>query len=132
MAVLDGPFRPPKAGGEADSLVIVLHGRGANGEGLIGLAEHLAGAFPAAAFYAPDAPYDFEAGPHGRQWYPSSTPELRRQGLLRVTPTVNEYLDEMLAYHRVAPSRCVLVGFSKGLWSRSICLCGGNRPWQGW
>ena len=46
---LSGPTRAPHAGGAADSLVIMLHGLGADGEDLIGLADHWARDLPHAA-----------------------------------------------------------------------------------
>ena len=114
MAVLNGPFLAPKAGGSPDSLVVMLHGRGSNGEDLIGLADFWAEDFPAAAFYAPNAPDGFEGGPFGFQWYPSRSPESRKEGLLRVTAMVNDYVEELLAQYQLEPSCCVLVGFSQG------------------
>ena len=47
--------RAPRAG-EVSSAVILLHGYGANGADLIGLADVLAGYMPETLFLAPDAP----------------------------------------------------------------------------
>ena len=60
MAGLDGPRLPPRSGGPARQLVALLHGVGADGADLIGLAPVLAQAFPDAAFVAPDAPFPCE------------------------------------------------------------------------
>ena len=38
MTLIDGPRLPPASGGAAKSLVIFLHGYGADGNDLIGLA----------------------------------------------------------------------------------------------
>lgn len=54
-ATLDGPRRMPVSG-HADALVVLLHGYGANGEDLIGLADHWRELLPGAAFAAPNAP----------------------------------------------------------------------------
>ncbi len=69
MATLSGPHRDPASGGPADSLVVVLHGIGADGNDLIPLADQFAGALPDTAFHAPDAPSPFSEAPFGRQWY---------------------------------------------------------------
>ena len=56
MAALSGPHRDPASGRPADSLVVMLHGIGADGNDLISLADQFAGALPDTAFHAPDAP----------------------------------------------------------------------------
>ena len=55
MTTLTGPERPA-ASGAADSLVVFLHGYGADGNDLIGLAEPLAPHLPNTRFVAPNAP----------------------------------------------------------------------------
>jgi len=52
-----------------ESLVILLHGVGANGANLVPLGEALEGFLPDAVFVAPDAPEPFEGGGSGRQWF---------------------------------------------------------------
>ena len=52
-----------------ESLVILLHGVGANGANLAPLGEALESILPEAVFVAPDAPEPFEAGGSGRQWF---------------------------------------------------------------
>ena len=49
---LDGPRHPPASGGPAHALVILLHGLGADGNDLIGLAPVLSEILPDAAFVA--------------------------------------------------------------------------------
>ena len=56
MTRLDGPRVPPRAGGAPRQLVVLLHGVGADGDDLIGLAPPLARHLPHAAFVAPNAP----------------------------------------------------------------------------
>ncbi len=59
---LNGPALPPQGGGPADSLVVLLHGYGADGNDLIGLAPHLAQSLPKTLFISPDAPFPCEMG----------------------------------------------------------------------
>ena len=65
---LDGPRLGPGVG-EAQALVILLHGLGADGNDLIGLAPHFAAAAPGAAFVSPHAPFPCDMAPFGRQWF---------------------------------------------------------------
>ena len=69
MTTLTGPERPA-ASGRADSLVIFLHGYGADGNDLIGLAEPLAPHLPNTRFLAPNAPERCRNNPTGFQWFP--------------------------------------------------------------
>ena len=46
---LDGPRVPPANGAKADRLVVFVHGYGANGDDLIGLAPYFQKAMPTAA-----------------------------------------------------------------------------------
>ena len=65
--LLSGPSRRPSAGGLAKQLVIMLHGYGADGADLIGLASFFAPSLPHAEFVAPNAPEPGEMG-FGYQW----------------------------------------------------------------
>jgi len=69
MALLSGPHAPPQAGGAARQLVVLLHGVGADGDDLIGLAPALARRLPHAAFVAPNAPDPCDMAPFGHQWF---------------------------------------------------------------
>lgn len=118
MAVLTGP-RAGAARGEAKSLVIFLHGYGADGNDLIGLAQPLAPVLPGAAFLSPDAPERCAASPFGRQWFPipwidGSSQQAMMDGFERAEKTLNAYLDEALAAEGLDETRACLVGFSQG------------------
>src|SRR5690606_1475926 len=60
---------PPAAGGRPRELVVLLHGYGADGRDLLGLAPYWARALPHAEFVAPDAPFPCEMSPAGFQWF---------------------------------------------------------------
>jgi phospholipase/carboxylesterase len=53
----------------SDSLVIFLHGVGANGADLAPLADTLLPFLPASVFASPDGPERFDGGGSGRQWF---------------------------------------------------------------
>ena len=56
--------------GELRSCVVFLHGYGANGADLLGLADPLAEHMPDTLFVAPDAPETILGMPTGYQWFP--------------------------------------------------------------
>jgi len=101
----------------ADALVVLVHGYGANGEDLIGLADHWRGLLPNAAFVAPDAPEGLPfAGFGGRQWFALTTrsPEERWSGTLKAAPVLQDFVTDELARLGLGPDRLALVGFSQG------------------
>ena len=66
---LDGPRLAPR-GRTPDALVVLLHGYGANGDDLIGLADGWRERLPGAAFVAPNAPETIPGMPGSLQWFP--------------------------------------------------------------
>src|SRR5690606_17973050 len=78
----------------ADSMVVFVHGYGADGADLLGLAEPLAPHLPGTAFYAPDGPEASAVNPAGRQWFSipwmdGSSPAEAQAGLLRSADDLN-------------------------------------------
>ena len=113
---LDGPRLAPAAGGPADALVVLLHGVGADGADLIGLAPLFARALPGAAFVAPDVPHPFDLAPFGRQWFGLAdlAPAALLAGARAAAPHLEAFLEDELARARLGPDRLALVGFSQG------------------
>jgi phospholipase/carboxylesterase len=107
---------PPRAGGTARQLVVLLHGVGANGDDLIGLAPALAAALPGAAFVAPNAPEPYDMAPFGYQWFSlrDRRPQPLLLGVQAVAPVVNAFLDAELERHGLADHQLALLGFSQG------------------
>lgn len=104
---------------KADAVVVFLHGYGADGADLLGLADPLAPHLPGTAFYAPDAPERSINNPMGYQWFPipwldGSTEEQAKEAMARSIDALNAYLDKVLADEGVTPDRLVVVGFSQG------------------
>ena len=116
MVKIDGPRHPPANGQPAAKLVILLHGYGADGEDLIGLAPHLARVLPDAVFVSPHAPEPCGMNPAGRQWFGISTfaPAERIAGAQRAAPILNAFIDAELARHGLADRDLALIGFSQG------------------
>src|SRR5260370_24055244 len=66
---LSGPVRKPASGSKPRQLVVLLHGVGADGHDLIGLAPYWAPALPHAEIVSPDAPFPSDMAPYCRQWF---------------------------------------------------------------
>ncbi|MBA3325654.1 MAG: dienelactone hydrolase family protein [Rhodobacteraceae bacterium] len=117
MAGLSGPERAA-ASGRADSLVILLHGYGADGNDLIGLAEPLAPHLPNTRFLAPNAPERCANNPAGYQWFPipwldGSSEAASAVAAGQAFAMLDGWLDAV-AEQGVSAARTVLVGFSQG------------------
>jgi len=116
MTKLDGPRLAPAGGGPARSLVVLLHGFGADGNDLIGLADYWAASLPDTAFVAPHAPQPCGMAPAGRQWFALTMrdPSEYLRGVNAAAPDLNAFLDAELQRHSLMPDRLALVGFSQG------------------
>ncbi|MEH6834565.1 MULTISPECIES: alpha/beta hydrolase [Falsihalocynthiibacter] len=105
--------------GTTKSIVVLLHGYGANGADLMGLADPLGPNLKDTAFFAPDAPETIPGAPFGFQWFPipwidGSSEAQAEAGLKLASEDLNAFLDGILAENDVAPENCVLLGFSQG------------------
>jgi phospholipase/carboxylesterase len=105
--------------GETRSAVIFLHGYGANGADLLGLADPLSEHMPDTMFIAPDAPEACAGAPFGFQWFPipwidGSSEEESRQGLYRAAEDLNAFLDAVMVDEDLLPEQVMLFGFSQG------------------
>ncbi len=115
MPRLDGPRIAPR-GRPPTALVVLLHGYGANGDDLIGLADDWQRRLPDAAFVAPNAPQSIPGMYGGLQWFPLTLrdPSEYWRGVVAAQPDLDRFLDGELARYRLSPDRLVLVGFSQG------------------
>ncbi len=113
---LSGPSFGPLDGGDARQLVILLHGVGADGNDLIGLAPHWARQLPAALFLSPDGPAPCDMAPFGRQWFSLAdrTPEVVSAGIKGAGPVLTRFIDQALARLGLDDGALALVGFSQG------------------
>jgi phospholipase/carboxylesterase len=113
---LDGPRRKPLSGGPPTSLIVLLHGLGADGADLIELAGPLGAALPDAAFAAPNAPEPCDMAPFGYQWFSLQDREpqrLARDADAAAGPLAG-FVEAELASYRLDATRLALVGFSQG------------------
>jgi phospholipase/carboxylesterase len=111
---LDGP-RVPAASGRADSLIVLVHGYGSNGEDLISLAPFWQGVLPNTAFVSPNAPQICPGAPGGYQWWDiASARGDRMAGVRTAAPLLDAFIDAELAGLGLTGERLALVGFSQG------------------
>lgn len=118
MPILTGP-RAAARSGSTKSLVILLHGYGADGNDLFGLSGPLGQHLRDTAFRSPNAPEKCRVNPMGRQWFSiswldgSSESEMEA-GFRRSADILDRYLTEAMAEEGVGPAQTALVGFSQG------------------
>ena len=116
--VLNAGRREPLSG-ETRSVVVFLHGYGANGADLLGLAVPLAEHLPDTLFVAPDAAEECPGAPMGFQWFPipwidGSSEEEAMRSMVQSVEDLNAFLDALMVDEDVLPEQVVLFGFSQG------------------
>ncbi|KNG92912.1 alpha/beta hydrolase [Pseudaestuariivita atlantica] len=116
--VLQAETRGPQSG-SVRSAVVFVHGYGANGADLLGLADPLAPHLPDTLFVAPDAPEAIPGFPGGYQWFPipwldGSSEEEAARGLDAAAADLNAFLDALMVDHDLLPEQVCLFGFSQG------------------
>ncbi|EEE37957.1 phospholipase/carboxylesterase family protein [Rhodobacteraceae bacterium KLH11] len=112
-------LRKEPVSGDTRSVVVFVHGYGANGADLLGLADPLGEHLPDTLFVAPDAPEEIPGMPHGFQWFPipwidGSSEEEARRGMEMAVEDFNAFLDALMVDEDVLPEQVVLFGFSQG------------------
>lgn len=105
--------------GQARQAVALIHGYGADGADLLGLAEVLGPHLPGTVFLAPDAPEPCTINPAGRQWFAiprmdGSSAAQAEAGLRAAAADLDGWIDATLTDEGLAPDRLILLGFSQG------------------
>lgn len=118
----------PASGGAPKQLVILLHGLGADGQDLIGLAPIFAQLLPDAVFVAPDAPFPCDMAPYGRQWFSLQSRDAQSilNGVQQANPILQAYIDLQLAKYHLTDADIALIGFSQG--TMMSLYAGPRRP----
>lgn len=106
----------PESGTAPTSLVIFLHGLGANGQDLLGLAYEYKTALPDTVFVSPDAPFHCDMAPMGYQWFSLQewTPEAILKGVQDAAPILVDFIDSQSRKYNIPYDKIALVGFSQG------------------
>lgn len=124
--------KEPKSGNPPKNIIFFLHGLGANGQDLIGIAEQWCEAFPNTLFLSPDAPEPCDMAPMGYQWFSlqDRSPDRLLQNVQAAAPAVDNLIDTILNEHGLEPNKLALVGFSQGgMMSMHVAL---RRPEALW
>ncbi|MDB4596595.1 alpha/beta hydrolase, partial [Amylibacter sp.] len=105
--------------GKSDSLVVFLHGYGADGADLLNLADSLKIHLPNTIFMSPDAPNKSTMNPFGYEWFPiprldGSSLENAKKGRDEATKELNLFLNEINENTGIPFERIFLFGFSQG------------------
>jgi phospholipase/carboxylesterase len=116
LPTLTGPAFGPASGGAPKSMVILLHGYGANGDDLIGLAPVLAQVLPDTVFISPNAPFRCAMSPMGYQWFDvwDQDDGNRLEQVRHAAAIVDNFIDRMLEAQGLSEDKLVLLGFSQG------------------
>lgn len=116
MTKLSGPMLPPHSGHAPNSLVVLLHGYGADGRDLIDLGRYWGPLLPDTLFVSPNGPRPCGGSPYGFEWFPLQVDRIagRIEGAREATPVVMEFLADLWAQTGITPERTVLGGFSQG------------------
>ncbi|QCR38487.1 alpha/beta hydrolase [Nissabacter sp. SGAir0207] len=114
------------------SLVIFLHGVGSRGSDLAILASFWQRILPAARFALPDAPFPFDGGGNGFQWFSINgvTPENRPARLAAARESFDAALSAIVSQHGFTDrlDRVALVGFSQGSIMALDAVASGRWP----
>lgn len=111
--------RRASASGDTGSVVVFLHGYGADGGDLLGLADPLAPHMPDTVFIAPDAPERCVNNPFGYQWFPipwldGSSEEAAATSQAASAAKLDAFIDRVLEEEGASSSHLMLFGFSQG------------------
>lgn len=99
------------------TLALILHGYGADGENLIDISEVLQESLEFPMFIIPDAPFGYEYAPNmGRQWFSlmDRTESVLVEGAGIAREILLNFIDENLAKYGLGYENLVLIGFSQG------------------
>lgn len=120
MQKLNGSVLTPLSG-TAKQLVVILHGYGDSGQGIMGLGHEWREGLPDAAFVAPNAVSPCDGFPSGYQWFAlranqpvDSTTYDRAEIIKPAAEALNDYIDAQLAHWGVAENQLAVMGFSQG------------------
>lgn len=105
--------------GKATSLLVFLHGYGADGDDLMGLAGALAAYLPDTVFVAPDAPAKCAGNTAGFQWFSvpqvdGASEEDAVAGMKKSAAELDVFLDTVMTEEGIAADKTILFGFSQG------------------
>ena len=116
----------------SNSLVVFLHGVGANGADLAPLADTLLPYLPSAVFASPDGPERFDGGGSGRQWFSVAgvTQASRSERVRHARAAFDRVVSGEIKKHGFAGrvDRIAFFGFSQGAIMALDAVASGRWP----
>lgn len=111
--------RRKAASGQSKSVVLFLHGYGADGADLLGLADPLGPYLRDTTFIAPDAPEKSMGNPAGFQWFAiphldGSAEEDAARGIADAAEDLDALIDQVLEQEGISADNLIIFGFSQG------------------
>lgn len=102
--------------GQVKTIVLFLHGLGADCHDLIGLGEVWQNGLPDTLFISPNAPQPCDMAPYGYQWFSlqDRSPDAMLAGIKAADGVLNGFIDAVLAKYGVPEDKLAVVGFSQG------------------
>lgn len=102
--------------GKTESLMILLHGLGSNGDDLFSLTPYLKDHLPNTHFFSPDAIEPCDMAPFGYQWFSlQDRNEVKIQSELeRVIPIIESMVERKIEELKLEHKNVILCGFSQG------------------
>tara|TARA_Y100001960_G_C14770259_1_gene879503 strand:+ start:1717 stop:2370 length:654 start_codon:yes stop_codon:yes gene_type:complete len=99
-----------------NSIVVLLHGIGADAKDLMPLAEYWASKLEKTKFYSLYAPYPYSSAPFGRQWFDLKDRDQTRilKEIDLIKPVIINFLKDKLKFYNLKYDNLMLVGFSQG------------------
>ena len=132
LDLLSGPnYRSEDSSEQIEQLIILVHGLGADGNDLIGLAPYFAEVCPNALFIAPNGPEKCDMIPMhaeiGYQWFSLQNrgEAAMLEGARMVAPTLNGFIDQQIEKYTLQENQVALIGFSQG--TMMSLFCGTRR-----
>jgi len=106
----------PKESFQPHSIVVLMHGIGADAFDLIPLAKYWSTKLNKTQFYSLNAPFFYALGPSGRQWFSLEDRDQTRilSEIDHIKPMIINFLEKKLSDSKLIFENLVLVGFSQG------------------
>jgi len=99
-----------------ESLVVLMHGIGADASDLLPLAKHWSTTLKKTKFYSINAPFPYSLAPIGRQWFDLEDRDQARilKEIELIKPKIIFFLKKKLIQYNLVFKDLILVGFSQG------------------
>ena len=106
----------PKDNFKPDSLIVLMHGIGADAFDLLSLAKHWSTKLNKTQFYSLHAPLPYTLSSSGRQWFGLEDRDQTRilEEINEIKPLIINFLEKKLFEKKLTFENLVLVGFSQG------------------